>query len=65
VSFVSRSYRGHLNCECAHCDALFWFSERSVAATDVAGQCPAHNLCCGGGQIVFPKFRRWPLPLDL
>lgn len=47
-----------------HYGELFWYSERSVAASGGVGQRAAYNLCCKGGRIVLPKFMRWSSPLD-
>lgn len=53
---------GALNLECEHCEAMYWFAERSKKQRNCMN--PKFNLCCKEGKVKLPMLKKTPAFLE-
>ena len=60
VSYVGRSYFGPPEFQCQLCGSIFWYAERVKATASVPLRRVHYTLCCKGGKVYIPPFKKPP-----
>ncbi|KAK1650868.1 hypothetical protein QYE76_068673 [Lolium multiflorum] len=63
-NYEGRSYQGAPEYQCRHCGAAFWWAERVKTTSSVSLRRVDYNLCCKGGKVYIPPFKKPPPFLD-
>ncbi|KAM3257173.1 hypothetical protein ACQJBY_049478 [Aegilops geniculata] len=59
-----RSYYGGPDYKCARCHAVFWWRERVQSMSAITKRRVVYNLCCKGGKVLIPPFKKPPAFLN-
>uniref|UniRef100_A0ACD5Z7R2 Uncharacterized protein n=1 Tax=Avena sativa TaxID=4498 RepID=A0ACD5Z7R2_AVESA len=60
ASYAERSYQGAPEYQCRNCGAAFWWEERVKSASAEELRRVVYNLCCKGGKVYIPPFKKPP-----
>jgi hypothetical protein len=60
AAYSDRSYHGAPEFQCRHYGALFWWGERVKTKAKNTKRHVDYNLCCKGGKVYIPAFKKPP-----
>ena len=60
MSYEGRSYHGPPEYQCQNCGGGFWYAERVRSKSSVLLHRVIYNLCCKGGKVYIPPFKKPP-----
>lgn len=60
ASYAERSYHGAPEFQCRHCGAIFWWAERVKSTAAAPQRRVEYSLCCKGGKVYVPPFKKPP-----